>query len=426
MDGTFRLGFDLAKELASRYGTPLYVLSETCLRERMREYRTAFAAAYEDTELCYASKANSNLTVLRIANEEGLFIDVASEGELRAALLAGVEGSQCDFHGNNKSEQELVFALSNGIRTIIADNFEELEVLGRLWCPEFKTRILLRLAPGVDPQTHEKISTGQEDSKFGFNVSDGAAEQALLKATAKGLPVVGFHCHVGSQLLDARAQTDGGEVLARFAVEMLTKNGFEAKVINFGGGLGIQYSPNEQPPSFSSYSETLVSAVRESLSGTRLQPTLLQEPGRAIVGPCGVTLYTVGVVKTVPTLDGPKLYVVVDGGMADNPRPALYSAQFEVGLARQSDSSMVLCTVAGRHCETDELFPNVELPRDVGRGDLVQVLATGAYNASMASNYNRYPRPATVLLRENGTHSLVQRRESWQDIFGTESMPEDL
>jgi len=426
VDVPFRVDSDLAKELAAKYGTPLYVVCESCLRGKMREYRAAFAAAYDKTELSFASKANSTLAILKIAHEEGLLIDAASEGEMRAALLAGVSASSIEFHGNNKSEEEIVFALGQGVRTIIADNFEELDTLSHLWRPEYSTRVVLRLAPGVDPHTQEKISTGQDDTKFGFNVSNGHAERALLKALGAGLPVAGFHCHVGSQLLDPQAQINGGETLASFALAMFENHGFVADVINLGGGLGIQYAGDERPVAVDDYCARLVRAVLSCLKGSALRPTLIQEPGRSLVGACGITLYTVGVVKSVPTHSGPKVYVVVDGGLADNPRPVMYGARFGVEALRRSNAAPMPCTVSGRHCETDKLFPNVELPGDVTRGDLIQVLSTGAYNSSMASNYNRYPRPATVLLREGGSHCLIQRRENWTDMFARELMPEDL
>ncbi len=425
MDAPFRIDSDLATELAATYGTPLYVLSEARLRSRMREYKAAFADAYDKTELSYASKANGTLAVLRIAYEEGLQVDAASEGELRGALLAGVPASNCEFHGNNKSVHEIEFALDEGVRYLIADNFEELDNLARIWKPGHTTRLLLRLAPGVDPKTHKKIATGREDSKFGFNIADGSAEQALVKALEYKLPLAGVHCHVGSQLLAPQAQIDGGVALATFAVAMLGKYDFVSEILNVGGGLGIRYRSADHPVDVRDYCKQIVRAIQPVLEGSGLNPTLAQEPGRSVVGESGVTLYSVGAVKTVPTDAGPKTYVLVDGGLADNPRPVMYDARFDVFALRNSGAGPRTCTISGRHCETDELFPNVELPGDIARGDLVQVLSTGAYNSSMASNYNRYPRPATVLLDPNGKPRLVQKRETWDEMFSREQLPEE-
>jgi len=445
-DTRFRVSADQARALVAAYGTPLYVIDEAHLRERIRTYRDAFAAAYPRCETHYASKANSTLVVLAIAAQEGCSIDVASEGEFRAALAAGVPASRCHLHGNNKSPEEIRFAVDQGVGKIVADNFGELEFLGELVrggkpMPE----IVLRLAPGVDPLTHAKISTGQADTKFGFNITDGSAERATLRCRALGLPLVGFHCHVGSQLLDPEAQRSGGELIARFAVEMKARHGFETKYLNVGGGLGVSYTPQDQPMGIADYCRLVVEAVIAVLDGSGLEPTLAQEPGRALVAESGVTLYRVGNVKTVPSKAvGQRTYVCVDGGLSDNPRPALYGARYDVervATARGDDWTYVadgpgalafslsgsqIVTVSGKHCETDKLFEDVELPTDVEAGDILQVLVTGAYNASMASNYNRYPRPATALLRRDGTHVLAQRRDTWDEMFARESVPEGL
>jgi diaminopimelate decarboxylase len=421
VDTTFRLDTQQAEDLARQFGTPLYVLTETCLRQRIRAYKHAFEASAERTQLCYASKANSTLGVIKIAHEEGCRIDVASEGELRAAIAAGVPAGDCEFHGSNKHPDELLFALESGIHAINVDNFEEIEHLSSLWQLRYTTKLVLRLAPGVDPITHEKIATGQEDSKFGFNISDGSAERAVLLTMKFKLHLVGFHCHVGSQLLDPEAQAAGAEALARFALRMLESHGFEAQVLNFGGGLGIPYTKDDSPLPVIEYCRRLADGVSNVLGETSLKPLLMQEPGRALVGEAGLTLYQVGVVKEVPVAGGTRVYVSVDGGLADNPRPALYGAEYTVErVSPVTESGLKRCTVSGRHCETDELFPNVLLPNDIAQGDLLQVLCTGAYNSSMASNYNRYPRPATVLLTTEGTTRLLQRQETWDEMFARE------
>lgn len=426
-DTRFRLSEDLARELAEQFGTPLYVIDEGHLRRRIREYRNAFRLARPHSELSFASKANSTLAVIAIAHHEGCRIDVASEGELRAALAAGVPASDCAFHGNNKSREELTFALHQGIGHLVVDHGGEIEMVAAL--PRTNTEVVLRLAPGVDPHTHQKISTGQADTKFGFNIADGAAERAVIRCLDLDLPLIGFHCHVGSQLLDPEAQETGGELIARFAADMLARHGFRATYLNLGGGLGVRYTDADQPMRIDQYNQLVVGAVDRALEGTGLDPTLGQEPGRALVAESGVTLYRVGVVKAVPAPGrGPRTYVSVDGGLSDNPRPALYGAKYTVERVapRSHETKHVPVTVSGRHCETDTLFEDVNLPADLGPGDILQVLCTGAYNASMASNYNRFPRPATVLLREGGRADLVQRREGWDEMLAREIMPKDL
>ena len=423
-DTRFRLSPGMAEELASAYGTPLYVIDEAHFRARIRAYRAAFAAAYEDGEVAYASKANSTLAVLAIAAQEGCQIDVASEGELRAAMAAGVRPAQCHLHGNNKQPDEIRFAVAQGIHTVVADHFAEIEFLGTLDLGT--TKIVLRLAPGVDPITHAKISTGQADTKFGFNIADGSAERAALRCRELGLPLVGFHCHVGSQLLDPEAQRSGGELVARFAAYLAERHGVRAEYLNVGGGLGVRYTDSDLPTSLLDYNRLVVQAVLDALVGSGLTPRLGQEPGRALVAESGVTLYRVGVVKTVPARGrGTRTYVAVDGGVSDNPRPALYGARYTVvNVSREGVPSDF--TVSGKHCETDLLFEDVPLPSGTAPGDLLQVLCTGAYNASMASNYNRYPRPATALVRTDGAHCLVQRRDTWDEMLAREFVPEGI
>lgn len=435
-DRRFRLSDLEVRSLADRFSTPLYVLDERTIRSRIREYWDAFAACWPRVRLSYASKANGTLAVLAIAHKEGLWIDCASEGELRAALAADVPAERCCLHGNNKSAAELLFALDAGIGEVVADNFEELALLAthfEIGASRKRTSVLLRLAPGVLPDTHQKISTGQAETKFGFSIADGSAEVALRYCMDRGIPVHGFHCHVGSQLLDPEAQIAGGRALAYFAIEMKRNLGFEADLLNMGGGLGARYT-DEERMSVQAYCRMLVNAIAPILAEGGLSPMLAQEPGRAIVAEAGVTLYQVGVVKQA----GGTRFVVVDGGMADNPRPALYGAKYEVVLTachagrsrtvpsetREPDYTRTV--VAGRHCESDMLFEGVRLPETVEPGDFLQVLTTGAYASSMASNYNRYPRPATLLLREDGRVEMVQRPDTYEEMMAREMLPEDL
>ncbi|MFW5697584.1 MAG: diaminopimelate decarboxylase [Fimbriimonadaceae bacterium] len=427
----FILTDDQARKLAAEHGTPLYVIDEAHLRNRIKRYVSAFRAAAPKSEVTYASKANTTLAVIRIAFEEGCLIDVASEGELRGALRAGVPANKCHLHGNNKSRQELEFAFEVGINQIVVDNFAEIETIAELAKEKSCPDLVIRLAPGVDPTTHAKISTGQADTKFGFNISDGSGEKALSRALELGLPVVGFHCHVGSQLLDPEAQINGGQILAGFAAEMKRKLQFETKVLNVGGGMGVRYTEDEVPMPVEQYCKTLVKGIREAMEGTDLDPLLVQEPGRWIVSESGVTLYRIGVVKTVPSPSkGERTFVAVDGGLADNPRPALYGSPYPVRHVPAESSASVgdegTFTISGRHCETDKLFEDIRLPDTLKEGDLLQILCTGGYNQSMASNYNRYQRPATALLRPDGSSVLVQRPETWDEMFERELLPEGV
>jgi len=418
-DPRFRLTPQQAAELVAQFGTPLYVLDEATLRSRMRAYRSAF-----EGRLSFAAKANPISAVLAIAYSEGFGIDVASEGEFRSALLAGVPAQACTFHGNNKTLGELQFAIQQGIGEIVADNFDELQKLTSIDLGE--TRILLRLAPGVDPVTHEKISTGQEDTKFGFSITGGDAERALRFSLDHRLPLVGVHCHVGSQLLEPSAQIAGGEALARFAVDMLAKFGWRCELLVVGGGLGVRYTDEEAMP-IGDYCAAIVDAVQPILDSAGLGPVLAQEPGRSLVAEAGVSLFTVGAVKVAAG----RRYVVVDGGLAENPRPALYGAEYEVervlSVSSELGQAMSKARISGKHCETDTLVDDTDLPADVQAGDVLQMLTTGAYTSSMASNYNRYPRPATVLARQTGAeYAVIQRAETQDELLAREQVPGDL
>jgi diaminopimelate decarboxylase len=410
----------LARALAGTYGTPLYVLSEPLIRAKMRAYRRALEASWPGAELAYASKANVTLAVLGIAASEGLLLDVASEGEFRAALRAGADPARCFLHGSNKQDGEIAFAIEHGIGQIVVDNFEE---VGRL--PAGAPPVLLRLAPCVDPHTHAKVRTGQADTKFGFNIADGSALRAFLAVRERGLHVAGLHCHVGSQLLDPEAQLHGAGAIAEFAAALWRDHGASMEVLNVGGGNAVRYGGASAPLPLDRYCRLIAEAVRTGLAGTELRPRLIHEPGRALVAEAGVTLYRVGVRKTVPLPGGAsRTYLSVDGGLSDNPRPALYAASYELLAVGRSGPTSPF-RIAGKHCEVDTLF-DAELPRETGAGDLLQVLATGAYNSSMASNYNLYPRPSTVLLREHGGHTLVQRHDDWDELLARDVVPPDL
>lgn len=408
---------DQAASLAEAWGTPLYVVDGDHFRRTIRETIAALRNAWPESEVAYASKANSTLALLRIAADEGCLIDCASEGELRAALEAGVSPNRLNLHGSNKSEGARRLAFELPIREIIADDFGDLAafVAAQKEGKALPT-LLLRLCPEVRAETNAKISTGHNESKFGFGMAD--AREAVAYCLAHELPLVGFHAHVGSQLLDPRAQVEAARTLVNFAVEMERTLGFRAQVINVGGGRGIEYVRGAQPAGLEPWMQEIAQALRESLPPTWPLPKLVIEPGRSLIGDAGVTLYRVGVRKERPS--GPLL--IVDGGLSDNPRPIMYGGTYLVeNLTRSSDQKATF-QVAGSHCETDTLFDGVDLPIDSQAGDLLQVLGTGAYNAAMASNYNRFLRPPTVLL-EQGEARLLRRRETWEDLFACEVLP---
>lgn len=412
-DPRFRLTDEQARALASEFGTPLYVIDEQGFRARCRRFVSALKESWPGGRIAFASKANSTLAVLQIAHEEGCLIDVASEGELRAALAAGIPAEDCHLHGNAKSLAELQFAIESGIGKIVVDSFEEIAMLAG-----FKALppLVLRLAPGVDPKTHAKISTGQADTKFGFNIADGSAERALAQCLEQGMPVVGVHCHVGSQLLDPEAQISGGEIIADFSRAMHERHGWKPDVLNVGGGLGVVYTGDETPMEVEPYFQRVAEAVEGALGGKEV--LLMHEPGRSLIAESGVTLYSVAVVKQLAD----KRYISIDGGLADNPRPALYGARYAAEIIPGSPRAATApepAWISGRHCETDLLIPEISLPGHIEKGDLLQMLTTGAYGSSMASNYNRYPRPATVLLRKDGP-VLVQRREAHDEMLARE------
>lgn len=422
-------GCDTA-ELAATFGTPLYVVDEVEFRRRCRRYRQAFQTYYPDSSIAFAGKALLNLAIARIVAEENLELDVASGGELFTALQAGFPMQRITLHGNFKLDEELRLALRHGVGRIVVDSLDEIDLLARLSEEMHRSpRVTLRVAPGVDPHTHSKISTGQEDTKFGLNISDGAAGigvQVILQHHQ--LQLAGFHCHVGSQLLDTEAHEAAADTVCRFAVSVREQYGVEVQEIILGGGLGIQYLPEQQPPSIEHFAESVCSAFRRSCQEIGLnEPHLGVEPGRSIAGEAGLTLYTVGPVKQVPIREAPgqRWYVAVDGGLSDNPRPLMYDARYQALLANRAvEKAMMTVRVSGRHCETDTLLPAVELP-EPHPGDILAVLATGAYNASMASNYNRFPRPAMVLVNE-GTAELITRRETFEDLLRLDLIPERL
>ncbi|MCH8275646.1 MAG: diaminopimelate decarboxylase [Armatimonadetes bacterium] len=413
--------------LTERYGTPLYVIDAGDFRSKIRDFVSAARGAHGDCRVSYSIKANSALAVLGIASGEGLFADTASEGELEAALRASFSPQRIQLHGNNKSDGELERAVLLDIGRVVLDHFSEIERLAGIAQRHGRSpRVMIRLAPGVDPDTHVAVRTGQEDSKFGFNISDGSAERAVRAVSRHdALRLVGFHCHVGSQLMNADAHVAAARRLADFAISMRGVAG-EVEELNAGGGLGVKYLGEDRPESYESFCGRITEAIRTPFETSGLQvPRIGYEPGRALIAEAGTTLYRAGVIKRVPidTEGGTRDYLCVDGGMADNPRPQIYGAPYTAMNAdRLNANHDTPFRIAGRHCEPDTLIPQALLPASTAEGDLIAIQCTGAYHYDMSSNYNRYPRPAMVIVGDGEPYLAVQR-EAVDDLFRLERTP---
>ena len=400
--------------LAAEFGTPLYVFDERHLRNRCAEFKNEFSRRYADTVVSYSAKAFINTAMARLFNEEGLSLDVVSAGEISVARSAGFPLERVYFPGNNKSAEELRLALEWGVGRIVVDNFHELKLLGEIAGERGGgVDILLRLSPGVDPHTHKYIITGSLDSKFGVPLVQG--EEALTQAMAMpGVKIRGLHFHIGSQLTEAEPYKQAIDIILGFAGEMKRKHDFEMEELSIGGGFAIQYTLDAPAPPLSAWAEVLTSAFADGCRKFRLNPPrLIIEPGRSMVGSAGVALYTVGVVKDIP---GVRCYVSVDGGMADNIRPALYQAELEAVIAnRMKDKPEGKFTIAGKYCESgDILVRDIELPPPVA-GDIIAIPGCGAYSIPEASNYNAALKSAIVLVKE-GKARLIRRRETFDDL----------
>ena len=406
-------GCDLV-ELAEEHGTPLVVYDEGALRATARAYREAFEALAPGTEIIYASKAYFGQAMLRLACEEGLSVDVASGGELYAALQAGFAPGRIHMHGNNKDAREIGEALDAGVGTVIVDNLDEIALLEReATARGVRQRVLVRVTPGVKPSTHSYISTGQLDSKFGFSIEGGPAREAVDAVRAAGaLDLEGLHCHIGSQLFDLSGYGAAAAIVADFAASC---GGHDLTVMDMGGGLGIAYTRGYHPAAVEDYAEAVVMAVQDEWKRVGLpMPRILVEPGRSIVGRAGVTVYRVGSTKVVP---GVRTYAAVDGGMSDLLRPMLYGAVYEPILANRADAEPTqTLRLVGKHCESGVVLVSEASLPPVGAGDLVCLPATGAYGVAMASNYNGVTRPAVVFV-DGGAARLVTRRETYADLL---------
>ena len=422
-EGQLQVGGCTLSELARTYGTPLYVLDEATLRASCRAYREALQRHYPGPSLAlYASKANSSLAITALVAEEGLGLDAVSAGELLTALGGGMPAERIVLHGNNKSAEELALAAAHGV-TVVLDNWRDIELLSQL-APSLSepVRLMLRFTPGIECHTHEYIRTGHLDSKFGFDPDQ--LEQVLRQLAGCGWGrLIGLHAHIGSQIFEIQPHRDLAAVMAD-ALQLARSLGHPVSDLNVGGGLGIRYVASDDPPSIDAWVAAVAGAVAEACRERGLElPRLLCEPGRSLVATAGVTLYEIGSRKQIP---GIRTYLSVDGGMSDNPRPITYQSQYTALLAdRPEAEASETVTVAGKHCESgDVLLRDAALPPATS-GDILAVLATGAYNASMGSNYNRIPRPAAVLVHD-GQADLVQRREQPDELLRYDVLPARL
>ena len=421
--GHLTLGGCDAVELASEFGTPLYVFDEQTLRHNCRQFQSEFRSRYADTAVAYAAKAYLGQALAALLIEEKMDLDVVSGGELAIARSVGFPPQRIHFHGNNKSEEELGQALEYGIGRVVVDNLHELQLLNGLATAKgVRQKVLLRLSPGVDPHTHVHTTTGVVDSKFGFSLPTGQAEEALRQALEmQGLELVGLHMHLGSPIFSVEPYREGINIVVPFAAKTRKQYGFEMQELSPGGGFAVQYVEGQPPPTAADYAEATVSALTEAHQAHDLPlPRLIIEPGRAIVAQAGVALYSLGSSKD---LSGVRRYVSVDGGMADNIRPELYGAEYAALVANKAmDSPSEPVTIAGKYCESgDLLLRDVELP-PLAAGDLLAVAAAGAYCLSMASNYNAALKPPIVMVRD-GEAKLIRRRETYEDLLRCDIYP---
>ncbi|MBX6394091.1 MAG: diaminopimelate decarboxylase [Alicyclobacillaceae bacterium] len=413
-------------DLVRQFGTPLYVYDEVLMRETCREFHEAFRKTGLKYQVAYASKAFCTQAMCRLVEEEGLHLDVVSAGELHTALTAGFPPERIHMHGNNKSRDELLYGLEAGIGGFVVDNFYELAMLADLAESTGRTAtVLLRLTPGVEAHTHEYVQTGQQDTKFGFDMESGqAAEAARRVMAANSLNWAGIHCHIGSQIFETEGFALAVDRMMEFYARAVQEWNAPLRILNVGGGFGIRYVEEDRPLPIAAYIEVIAERVKAAAGRFGVPvPEVWVEPGRRIAGPAGTTLYTVGSRKEIP---GVRRYIAVDGGMADNPRPIIYQARYEAMIAnRGREPVQEVAAVAGKFCESgDMLIWDTPLARSFS-GDILAVFCTGAYTYSMASNYNRVPRPAVVFVRD-GRADLVVRRETLDDVVKYDVIPSRL
>ena len=416
-DGHLYIGGVDMVELAHEQGTALYVFDEADLRDRMEQYREAFHECYSNSEVLYASKAFLNKEVLRIAAEEGMYLDVSGGGELACARAVDFPMEHVFVHGNNKTERELREAIGAGVGRIVLDTRLELDRVSRI-AGELgvSQKVLMRITPGVEADTHEYVKTGCEDSKFGFTMLDDFAFRCVGDVlAAPNVELVGFHCHIGSQIFALHSFAEAVQVMAKFVARVRDTYGLVIQDLDMGGGLGIAYLADDKPSSIRDFAQLTADALMEACIEHNLAiPRLLVEPGRSLVANAGVTLYTVGVMKTLPNI---RKYVAIDGGMSDNIRTALYHADYEATIANKADQPRTeVVTLCGKHCESGDAVVLDGSLQHVELGDIVCVFCTGAYCYTMSSTYNGQPRPAIVFVRD-GQARVVTRRETYEDLM---------
>lgn len=411
-------GFDTTK-LSEKYGTPLYLMDENKIREKIRIYKKAMAEYFKNGSFpVYASKACSFKHIYEIMKEENMAVDLVSPGEIFTAKKAGFPMENALFHGNNKTDSDISFAMDCGVGYFVADNIDELSAINRIAKEKNITQnVILRLSPGIDPHTYEAVSTGKVDSKFGVAIETGQAALMVRDALSfSNIHLSGYHCHVGSQVFneDGNVYIDAASIMFEFAFEMSKEYGYNAEIMNMGGGFGVRYTEDDPQLDIDLNIKLLAQHISSLCEKYSLKcPKILMEPGRSIVADSGMTLYSVGTVKEIT---GYKNYVSIDGGMTDNPRYALYGSKYTVLLAnRINEEKNFVCDVVGRCCESGDIIqPCVSMPKPK-RNDLIAVLTTGAYNYSMSSNYNRIARPAVVMLKD-GKDSIAVKRESFEHL----------
>jgi diaminopimelate decarboxylase len=408
------------RELAEKFQTPLYVMDEELIRDNCRRYYNGFKANEGINRVAYAGKAFLTLAMCQIIKEEGLYLDVVSGGELYTAYKSEFPMEKVYFHGNNKTLEEIEMGIKLGVGRFVADNFYEIEKINEIAQKYNKTqKILLRISPGIEAHTHDYIKTGQIDSKFGFTLLENQTLKAVKQAISyTNIELMGFHCHIGSQIFEIEPYRDEVRILLTIAKDIMDELGYKIVEVDLGGGFGIYYENGDEPKETEEFCEVIL-AEAESVSkelGIEL-PALTIEPGRSIVGNAGTTLYTIGSIKQIPEI---RKYVSVDGGMTDNIRPALYGAQYECVIANKINSSITeKVTISGKCCESgDILLKNIEIP-EAESGDILAVLTTGAYGYSMSSNYNKIPRAAVVLVKD-GNAKLICKRQSYEDLINNE------
>ena len=415
--GHLTIGGMDAVELAREFGTPAYIIDENVIRANCREYLNAARREFgEDALPLYASKALCFTGIYKLAAEEGMGIDCVSGGELYTAKRAGFPAERIYFHGNNKTDRDIKDAMDMGVGRFVVDNLDELyAVSSEAQKRGIRQGILLRITPGIDPHTHKAVVTGNIDSKFGSAIATGQAMDIVKKALCeKGIELIGLHCHIGSQIFDTEPFHDAADIMIRFIADIKRECGYEIRELNLGGGFGVKYTEYDREISYSAAIAEVARIVRSFCDEHKIaMPRVILEPGRSLVAAAGATLYTVGSVKEIP---GFRNYVSVDGGMPDNPRYALYQSQYTAVVANKATEARdYRATLAGRCCESGDLIgENMEMQK-AERGDILAVLVTGAYNYSMASNYNRIPRPPVIMVKD-GEARVAVKRETYEDI----------